>query len=242
MGLFKKEQQEPKSILATAQFDPQEPAHLIVEEWVWISGYKGTNKDLQCHGGYQYEVGKSYKIQEGETVEACKGGFHLCLSLYHVFRHYGYDFENRFFKVKALVRKKDLRMYGKNPAISTPSGLRFDPEIDKLAAKEIELLEEITYSQLILDELSYTYPMIETVEELSSIKDYRVFCNEKIDKQLEAFSPVFRLILTEKILSKQSSDWKKELQKITRLTQALTEEGVSTDMKVYLVLKELEKQ
>ena len=38
-------------------------------------GYKGFNADMTCRG-YQYEVGKTYELPEGESIEVCGRGFH----------------------------------------------------------------------------------------------------------------------------------------------------------------------
>ena len=39
-----------------------------------VTAYKGFSKDLKAHGGFQYEIGKTYK-HEG-VVEKCGSGFH----------------------------------------------------------------------------------------------------------------------------------------------------------------------
>ena len=38
--------------------------------------YKGTDKDMKCHGGFQYEIGKEYK--EDGVISCCEKGFHSC--------------------------------------------------------------------------------------------------------------------------------------------------------------------
>ena len=38
--------------------------------------YKGTNKDLRCHGGFQYEIGKEF--QEDSPIVCCENGLHSC--------------------------------------------------------------------------------------------------------------------------------------------------------------------
>jgi len=40
-----------------------------------IKTYKGFNENLQCRG-FQYEVGKTYEIPEGEKISLCENGFH----------------------------------------------------------------------------------------------------------------------------------------------------------------------
>ena len=50
-----------------------------------ITSYKGFDKDLKCHGGFQYEIGKEY-VQE--SAEVCNHGFHACEMPLHVFNHF----------------------------------------------------------------------------------------------------------------------------------------------------------
>lgn len=75
-----------------------------------VSGYKGTDKDMKCKG-YQYELCVQHDMPEGEEVQLCNRGFHLCLNLREVFRFYEVGNGNRFFKVKALVKKIDYETY-----------------------------------------------------------------------------------------------------------------------------------
>lgn len=112
------------------------------EEWIWVDGFKGMNKDMQCHGGFQYELGKRYDMPEGDTVKACEGGFHLCLKLEDVFGYVDVKNNNRFFVVRALVRKSDFDQYGKKASIWS-----LDTN-DKLAAKSIEIVRELTIDEI----------------------------------------------------------------------------------------------
>ena len=50
-----------------------------------ITSYKGFDKDLKCHGGFQYEVGKEY---EQDSALVCDHGFHACEMPLHVFNHF----------------------------------------------------------------------------------------------------------------------------------------------------------
>ena len=73
------------------------------EEWMWVDGYKGTDENMRCLN-YQFEMNKCFDISDDKKVELCSHGFHLCLKLPDVFKYYHIKNNNRFFKVKALVR------------------------------------------------------------------------------------------------------------------------------------------
>lgn len=96
-------------------------------EWRWIDAYKGTDENMTCKG-YQYVMNLTHKFNK-DVVLGSKG-FHVCTDLKHCFKTYDYDFKNRFFKVKALVKASDYKY--RNPNNTT------------LVAKEIKFMLEIT--------------------------------------------------------------------------------------------------
>lgn len=122
------------------------------EEWVWVEGFKGLDYQMRGYGNFQYELGKTYEENDKEII-ACYSGFHLCLNLDDVMEYYNYannNFTNRYFKVKALVRKSDYEKYGTNNltyTISSSGTLNYG-KIDKLAAKSITILEEIPKEEI----------------------------------------------------------------------------------------------
>lgn len=120
----------------------EEPADPAAEEWVWVEGYKGTCSDMTCNG-YQYELGKRFDMPGDAKIVACSTGFHLCLEMHHVFRYYHRGGGNRFFRVKALVRKTDLDHYG-------TLGLVYVH--DKLVAKSIEFVSELTADEILYED------------------------------------------------------------------------------------------
>ena len=124
MGLFKK------------KVEKIETAPTPVEEWVWVEGYKGTHKNMQCRG-YQFEIGKQFDMPEGEEIELCHSGFHLCQELNNVFPFYGVGGGNRFFKVKALVRR-----YNKNGTYT------YEHRDDKMTSKSITFVRELTADEI----------------------------------------------------------------------------------------------
>lgn len=115
------------------------------EEWVWVEGYKGTDRNMCCRD-FQYEMNKQFDMPEDTEIKECENGFHLCLTLNDTFKYYRVVDGNRFFKVKALVRKVDEEKYG----TTLRDGWGFViGECDKLVAKSIIFLEELTIDEII---------------------------------------------------------------------------------------------
>ena len=56
-----------------------------MEELKGIKGYKVFNSDFSCRN-FQFEVGKSYKI-EGD-LKICSNGFHFCEKASDCFNYY----------------------------------------------------------------------------------------------------------------------------------------------------------
>ena len=125
-------------------------ANIDTSEWVWVTGYKGTDKDMKCKNDFQYELGKQYDMPEGEAVEACTSGFHMCMKLEDVYHYYPIGCGRRYFECRALVRKSDLEKYGK---IDTNSLYAFTiggaSTVNKLAARSIELIRELSVDEIL---------------------------------------------------------------------------------------------
>ena len=122
------------------------------EEWIWVKGFKGTDKDMRCKDDYQYELGKQFDLDEDVEPVVCSKGFHFCKKLENVFKHYKIGDGNRFFEVEALVKKSGwVNEIKKN---STRS--RYDPynylldfiSDDKYAAKSIRFIRELTVDEV----------------------------------------------------------------------------------------------
>lgn len=118
MGLFNfKKYREDVVNTFGKDIEKEEPKEKVkeetmpVEEWIWVDGYKATDKDMRCRD-YQYELGKIHTMPAGSCIEECKSGFHLCKTLKDVYEYYAIFNNHRFFKVKALVRKSDYDRYG----------------------------------------------------------------------------------------------------------------------------------
>lgn len=117
------------------------------EEWIWIDGFKGTDSDMKCRD-YQFRIGETFTVSDEKDVKLCEHGFHLCATLKDVFDYYPIGDNNRFFKVKALVRKKDYdslycnyssAMFVQRPLITK----------DKIAAKSIIFIEELSVDEIL---------------------------------------------------------------------------------------------
>jgi hypothetical protein len=99
----------------------------VEQDWIWVDAYKGTDANMVCKGKqYRMNVEDNYN---GKVALGSKG-YHVATDLKHCFNTYDYNFRNRFFKVKALVKATDYRY--RNPNNTT------------LVAKAIKFVEEIT--------------------------------------------------------------------------------------------------
>lgn len=136
-----------KARLGLVEDDISEEPKFNDETWIWVEGFKGTNKDMQGHDNYQFEIGKRYDMPEDVKIVDCHAGFHLSLKMADVFKHYDIGDGNRFFKVRALVRKSDYEKYGEKTGYGY-----FGPTLrDKLASKSIEFIEELGIDEIFWD-------------------------------------------------------------------------------------------
>ena len=121
------------------------------DEYVWVKGFKGTDKDMRCQD-YQYELGKQFDLDEDVEPVVCSKGFHFCKSLENVFRHYKIGGGHRFFEVEALVRKSDLdpkkKDYAKYANVACRPYYSSSHYDDKYAAKSIRFIRELTVDEV----------------------------------------------------------------------------------------------
>lgn len=191
------------------------------EKWVWVEGYKGTNKDLQGHGNYQFEVGKRYDMPTDAEIEACHSGFHLSLNMKDVFQYYKIGGGNRFFKVKALVREKDLNNYGKK----TGRNNWFVPDYyDKLASQSIEFIRELTVGEIFQDtewkDWSEEYKKLAIAGDLVDVK-HMVQADELVTL---GFSRPFAKYIN-------------DAGRFDKAKAVASQPNLSMDMKAYLIMK-----
>lgn len=191
------------------------------EEWIWVDGYKGTDKDMKCRD-YQFEMNKQFDISDDEPVELCAHGFHLCAKLSAVFGYYGIHSNNRFFEVKALVRKSDYESLG--PVYFTDhygfkSRMR---ENDKLAAKSIIFTRELTVDEILM----------------GAIDDDWTDEHKRLALEIGIFETRRKITLEKLIALGYSNTFAQLCMDMKRDNVALsvgTQEGLSMDMKAYLI-------
>jgi hypothetical protein len=160
MNIFKKAVKEAEKLdEAIKEVYDNTPEAQPIEEWVWVEGFKGTDKNMCCRD-FQYELGKQYDMPDDQTIKACESGFHLCLEFEDVFNYYNICLGNRFFKVRALVRKTDRDSYG-HSIVDFCRGYTHHGRCDKIAAKSIIFLSELTIDEICkpttLCDLPYEY-------------------------------------------------------------------------------------
>lgn len=98
----------------------------VEQEYIWVDAYKGTDANMVCKGKqYRMNVEDNYN---GKLVLG-KKGYHVCTDLKHCFHEYDYDFKNRFFKVKALVKATDYQHRNPNNTVLVAKAIKFVTEI-----------------------------------------------------------------------------------------------------------------
>lgn len=240
--LFNRKKKEASEIQAAV--DLQKELDTIVEskeEWIWVDGFKGTDSNMVCTppsgNKFQYALGENY-VYDGEVV-LCKSGFHLCLNMKDVKEYYKFDIDatnmTRYFVCKALVRKADYEQYGKEiPDRTAYRGVRV---IDKLTAKEITLVRELTDDEYYQDVVG-TYCFVNSPNDYRTIKEigYSAYATKKFLTIMSenGYSDTFARLMLDKHYGNSGT---KRLYEFMKTAVALTDENVSTDMRIYLLMK-----
>lgn len=141
---FKKKNNAAEETEEVKTEEPKAP----VEEWIWVEGYKGTDKDMRCRD-YQFAVGQEYHMPDNVEIGMCESGFHLCKDLKDVYDHYPIVGGNRFFKVRALVKKENLDGYYCRIVTDEYGYRSYLNGYHKLVAKSIIFTEELTADDII---------------------------------------------------------------------------------------------
>lgn len=194
------------------------------DEYVWVDGYKGMDKDMKCHDGFQYQIGGHYEIDTDPVI--CANGFHLCLTLYGVFDYCAPFNGNRFFKVRALVKRKYVGKYG--DLTLSDGAVAY---VDKLVSKQIDILEEIS-SEEVLEVAKEKYPYISTVDDLQDFSSYYEFLISKIKSILSENG--FTQSFIDLYVEDASRDFDKSY--ILKRVLMVTSENISHDMAVHILM------
>ena len=207
------------------------------EEWVYVEGIKGMTEDMKGYDNFQFEVGKTY-IKDG-LIEICKNGFHLSLNLEDVLHHYGICKGNRFFKVRALVRKKDLDEYGTITEVDNFFYGKQKIIKNKLVSKEIEILEELSDEELFEEYKEMESGKSRWIEDIDDFK----YCRKHGENKLAEAKLNVKLMvlgvneLLVNILTKDFNDIKSR-EIFVDYVEALSKENISRDMFIYLITEE----
>ena len=102
----------------------------VEQDWIWVDAYKATDANMQCKG-HQYLM--NIEDTYGDKVVLGSKGYHVCTNLRHCFKEYPYDFRNRFFKVKALVKRTDYQYRNPNNTTLVAKAIKFNAEITDCA-------------------------------------------------------------------------------------------------------------
>lgn len=207
------------------------------EEWVYVEGIKGMTEDMKGYDNFQFELGKTY-IKDG-LIEICKNGFHLSLNLEDVLHHYGIRKGNRFFKVRALVRKKDLDEYGTITEVDNFFYGKQKIIKNKLVSKEIEILEEFSDEELFEEYKEMKSGKSKWIEDIDDFKYCRRHGEDKLaEAKLNVKLIVLGInellvnILTKDFLSVRTREI------FVDYVEALSKENISRDMFIYLITEE----
>lgn len=221
---------EPKTEQITEQVDTSQSSGLTQihhDAYMWVDGYKRTDSNMKCKNDFQYEIGKTYSIEEEPII--CKKGFHFCLSLEDCF-HYSdnlWSQNNRFFNVKGYVRINDFDLYG------TIGGFMM---VDKLCAKEIMIVSEVSDGEL-LQAIKRRYDQVSSLEDLINYKSYNDLIELQIVNALmkNNFSELFSRIYADNVANKFEEQAVGQIKK--KIEAIASEDDVSKDLKFYELMR-----
>lgn len=204
------------------------------EEWIWVKGYKGTDKNMMCRD-YQYEMDKTFYMPEKMEIKLCENGFHFCTKLRDVYQYYAVGDGDRFFEVEAMVRKSEydkiINKYNEPTMLTFSFGL----SDSKLTAKSIRFVRELGRDEILdgmgLDVSDWT----EDQKDRALLENVFDIINEvdKIRQEKE------RAEQTEKLLACGYNEWlAKYIVSHDMFEKAYAvgcQEGLSIDMKVFAI-------
>jgi hypothetical protein len=222
------------------------------KEWIWVEGYKAVNPDMSAKWGEMtYEVGKLYEM-EGD-VALCKYGYHFCLKPEFIRGYYQFG---RLFKVRAEVEKDEYEKMKENGFYkyrNTSSyhiyGVSYhDTTVDKMVARKIELVEEITDYEIIKKVWDNNPLFVRNETDWWEFINFckKAKCNSREDawaqhmfikKMMEnGFSETIALVLFKRL----QRGWV-NVERIVEFAEGLTQMEISNDMKMFLITDEVTK-
>lgn len=101
--------------------------------------YKGTDKDMRCCGGFQYELGKT--VEDDGAIRCGNKGFHSCVAPFDVLRYFHKSDGARFFVAEADGVIDESCKKGKD---------------SKIASSKLTLKAEIGFADLVNAQIKYT--------------------------------------------------------------------------------------
>lgn len=223
------------------------------KEWIWVEGYKAVNPDMSTRcGNMTYEVNKVYEI-EGD-ISLCHNGYHFCLVPQFINGYYSFG---RLFKVRAEVEKEEYEkmkehgyhIYKEPVSYHIYSMSRYtDRTVDKMVARKIELIEEITDYEII-KKVWINNPLF--VKNETDWWEFINFCDKNKCKGYEetwaehmfikkmmanGFSETIALVLFKRLQRGWSN-----AERVTEFAEGLIQMDISNDMKMFLVTDEVTK-
>ena len=206
----------------------------LEEEWVWVEGYKSTDVNMQGYNQFQFELNKEYECN-GVVMQG-SNGFHFASSLLRL-DYFLYPWWNkpRYFKVKGLIRKDSIDNY-------------------TLVAKKIIFLEEITLQeetyQVVIQRDDDDFVLLETYEDW--LRFYKIGYDKLVYEKAfnylsNQYSEMFKHMLIDRWSKKyQAYCWDgyqkihyQTIQEKIKEANVYMEEGLSKDVAVYLLMKDL---
>lgn len=110
-----------------------------------MKGFKGFDKNLCCRG-FQYEVGKTYEMEEEPIL--CERGFHFCERLDQTIRYYPlFDYFQRFIGGRGLSFMTNNR-YCEVVAVGVIRPRAYTSLGDKLVTNKIRIIRELSNEEI----------------------------------------------------------------------------------------------